>query len=492
MFTVLDAPVTPCISQLEGGIVQVAIEVEDQAQRSAITSSTKRVIRAENQVCFQVLLISSAAATNALAEADKKAKTADAATETNTHCNQKLYTRFVSLWSVYAVKLIATETKDPRYIQFPLHLCHGVNGGPENLFSGLCGNNTSRDSMPQHYALSLSYMYLLMGVIVSAATPYTNVVKNKMCLAAETIHGWKYNGTRDSHSTTCIFDSNGLVNTNVENEARQPDNIGLEGITGTRSSNTYGSQTFEYISSQLITRSHQVSLVLSSIRIQTTSGGNSPILVVLLYCLSKATIREVHEEAVQKVLADHVHKKGMPLFPQNPNDESFLDAPNNGAVPTITFLSQVVICLMVRKTVPLMNYVQLKKHVSFSCSNKREGNNRYGNGLDVYSQLDMIDMKMEELSKKMPANMLDKISLNDALLNCFRGVDYHFFVAEISCNDVIFFWFAKESDFFTERFGVKLIRNEEFESCATVKAQVLAAPQGLANNSIRFTDSNLL
>ncbi|PWA44439.1 UPF0235 protein [Artemisia annua] len=32
-----DAPVTPCISQLEGGIVQLAIEVEDRAQRSAIT-----------------------------------------------------------------------------------------------------------------------------------------------------------------------------------------------------------------------------------------------------------------------------------------------------------------------------------------------------------------------------------------------------------------------------------------------------------------------
>ncbi|KAG2400949.1 UPF0235 protein At5g63440 [Vigna umbellata] len=32
-----DAPVPPCISQLEGGLVQVAIEVEDRAQRSAIT-----------------------------------------------------------------------------------------------------------------------------------------------------------------------------------------------------------------------------------------------------------------------------------------------------------------------------------------------------------------------------------------------------------------------------------------------------------------------
>lgn len=28
----------PCISQLEGGLVQVAIEVEDRSQRSAITS----------------------------------------------------------------------------------------------------------------------------------------------------------------------------------------------------------------------------------------------------------------------------------------------------------------------------------------------------------------------------------------------------------------------------------------------------------------------
>ncbi|EYU23135.1 hypothetical protein MIMGU_mgv1a013044mg [Erythranthe guttata] len=32
-----DAPVPPCISQLEGGLVQVAIEVEDRSQRSAIT-----------------------------------------------------------------------------------------------------------------------------------------------------------------------------------------------------------------------------------------------------------------------------------------------------------------------------------------------------------------------------------------------------------------------------------------------------------------------
>ncbi|NP_001237058.1 PWWP-DOMAIN INTERACTOR OF POLYCOMBS1-like [Glycine max] len=32
-----DAPVPPCISHLEGGLVQLAIEVEDRAQRSAIT-----------------------------------------------------------------------------------------------------------------------------------------------------------------------------------------------------------------------------------------------------------------------------------------------------------------------------------------------------------------------------------------------------------------------------------------------------------------------
>ncbi|CAA3027712.1 UPF0235 protein At5g63440 [Olea europaea var. sylvestris] len=32
-----DAPVPPCISQLAGGLVQVAIEVEDRSQRSAIT-----------------------------------------------------------------------------------------------------------------------------------------------------------------------------------------------------------------------------------------------------------------------------------------------------------------------------------------------------------------------------------------------------------------------------------------------------------------------
>lgn len=37
-YVLQDAPVPPCISQLEGGLVQVAIEVEDRAQRSAITS----------------------------------------------------------------------------------------------------------------------------------------------------------------------------------------------------------------------------------------------------------------------------------------------------------------------------------------------------------------------------------------------------------------------------------------------------------------------
>lgn len=35
-----DAPVPPCISQLEGGLVQLAIEVEDRAHRSAITSNS--------------------------------------------------------------------------------------------------------------------------------------------------------------------------------------------------------------------------------------------------------------------------------------------------------------------------------------------------------------------------------------------------------------------------------------------------------------------
>nr|KAJ0186579.1 hypothetical protein LSAT_V11C900463990 [Lactuca sativa] len=35
-----DAPVPSCISQLEGGLIQVAIEVEDRAQRSTITSKS--------------------------------------------------------------------------------------------------------------------------------------------------------------------------------------------------------------------------------------------------------------------------------------------------------------------------------------------------------------------------------------------------------------------------------------------------------------------
>jgi hypothetical protein len=36
--------VPPCISQLESGLVQVAIEVEDRSQRSAITSTFNIVI----------------------------------------------------------------------------------------------------------------------------------------------------------------------------------------------------------------------------------------------------------------------------------------------------------------------------------------------------------------------------------------------------------------------------------------------------------------
>ncbi|PWA45491.1 hypothetical protein CTI12_AA517500 [Artemisia annua] len=38
-------------------------------------------------------------------------------------------------------------------------------------------------------------------------------------------------------------------------------------------------------------------------------------------------------------------------------------------------------------------------------------------------------MKMEELSKKKPPDMLDKKSLNDALVDRCHGEDYHFFVA---------------------------------------------------------------
>lgn len=37
---VQDAPLPPCITQLDGGLVQLAIEVEDRAQRSAVTSNT--------------------------------------------------------------------------------------------------------------------------------------------------------------------------------------------------------------------------------------------------------------------------------------------------------------------------------------------------------------------------------------------------------------------------------------------------------------------
>lgn len=36
----------PCITQLEGGLVQVAIEVEDRAQRSAITSTYFNIVPA--------------------------------------------------------------------------------------------------------------------------------------------------------------------------------------------------------------------------------------------------------------------------------------------------------------------------------------------------------------------------------------------------------------------------------------------------------------
>ncbi|KAM3281582.1 hypothetical protein P3S67_028604 [Capsicum chacoense] len=39
-----DAPVPPCISQLEGGLVQVVIEVEDRAQWLAITSTGSETI----------------------------------------------------------------------------------------------------------------------------------------------------------------------------------------------------------------------------------------------------------------------------------------------------------------------------------------------------------------------------------------------------------------------------------------------------------------
>nr|XP_027121559.1 UPF0235 protein At5g63440 isoform X2 [Coffea arabica] len=45
-----DAPVPPCISQLEGGLVQVAIEVEDRAQRSAITTAAAARGEANNEL----------------------------------------------------------------------------------------------------------------------------------------------------------------------------------------------------------------------------------------------------------------------------------------------------------------------------------------------------------------------------------------------------------------------------------------------------------
>ncbi|KAM3235463.1 protein isoform X2 [Capsicum annuum] len=41
-----DAPVPPCISQLEGGLVQVVIEVEDHAQWLAITNNVRVTITA--------------------------------------------------------------------------------------------------------------------------------------------------------------------------------------------------------------------------------------------------------------------------------------------------------------------------------------------------------------------------------------------------------------------------------------------------------------
>lgn len=45
----------PCISQLEGGLVQVAIEVEDRAQRSAITSKGKLILRITYAVLIKLL-----------------------------------------------------------------------------------------------------------------------------------------------------------------------------------------------------------------------------------------------------------------------------------------------------------------------------------------------------------------------------------------------------------------------------------------------------
>ncbi|KAI3472773.1 hypothetical protein Pfo_031099, partial [Paulownia fortunei] len=47
-----DAPVPPCISQLEGGLVQVAIEVEDRAQRLAITSNPMELLENDRVFIF--------------------------------------------------------------------------------------------------------------------------------------------------------------------------------------------------------------------------------------------------------------------------------------------------------------------------------------------------------------------------------------------------------------------------------------------------------
>ncbi|PWA44935.1 H(+)-ATPase 8 [Artemisia annua] len=49
----------------------------------------------------------------------------------------------------------------------------------------------------------------------------------------------------------------------------------------------------------------------------------------------------------------------------------------------------------------------------------------------------------------------------------------------LAVTTVIFFWLAKESDFFTERFGVKSIRNEEFELMSALYLQVSIISQAL-------------
>jgi cell wall assembly regulator SMI1 len=45
----------------------------------------------------------------------------------------------------------------------------------------------------------------------AAATPYMNVVKIKTCLAAESINGWKYTGTQDSHLPTVYLIATGWL-----------------------------------------------------------------------------------------------------------------------------------------------------------------------------------------------------------------------------------------------------------------------------------------